>query len=131
MLCKARLFGLLCAAAPFVLPCIVNAHDIPNDVTVDMFVKPEGQHLHILVRVPLKAMRDILFPQRGPGYLDLERTAPLLPGAAKLWIAGFFETYEGDALLPNPQVMATRISLPSDFSFGSYETALAHVTGPS
>src|SRR5215467_2849128 len=114
----------------FLLPWAARAHDIPSDVTVQMFVKPEGQHLHILVRVPLKAMRDILFPQRGPGYLDLARAAPLLPGAAKLWIAGFFETYEGDSLLPNPQVLATRISLPSDFSFGSYETALAQVTGP-
>jgi len=121
---------LLCAAAFFGLPLAAHAHDIPNDVTVQMFVKPEGQHLRILARVPLKAMRDIIFPQRGPGYLDIERTTPLLPGAAKLWIAGFFETYEGDTLLPNPQVMATRISLPSDFSFSSYETALAHVTGP-
>jgi HupE/UreJ protein len=121
---------MLSVAALFVLPCAANAHDIPNDVTVQMFVKPEGQHLHILVRVPLKAMRDIIFPQRGPGYLDIERTTPLLPGAAKLWIAGFFEVYEGDMLLPNPQVLETRISLPSDFSFGSYETALAHVTGP-
>jgi HupE/UreJ protein len=128
--CRLRIFGLLSAAALVVLPFVARAHDIPNDVTVQMFVKPEGQHLRILVRVPLKAMRDILFPQRGPGYLDLERTAPLLPGAAKLWIAGFFEVYEGDALLPNPQVMATRISLPSDFSFGSYETALAHVSEP-
>jgi hypothetical protein len=114
--CRLRIFGLLSAAALVVLPFVARAHDIPNDVTVQMFVKPEGQHLRILVRVPLKAMRDILFPQRGPGYLDLERTAPLLPGAAKLWIAGFFEVYEGDALLPNPQVMATRISLPSDFT---------------
>jgi HupE/UreJ protein len=130
LLCKFRVFHLLIAVALFVLPRAVSAHDIPNDVTVQMFVKPEGQHLHILVRVPLKAMRDIIFPQRGPGYLDLERTEPLLPGAAKLWIAGFFETYEDDALLPNPQVMATRISLPSDFSFSSYETALAHVIGP-
>lgn len=130
MLYRFRICRLLSAAALFLLPCAVGAHDIPNDVTVQMFVRPEGQHLHILVRVPLKAMRDIIFPQRGPGYLDIERTAPLLPGAAKLWIAGFFEVYESDALLPNPQVIATRISLPSDFSFGSYDTALAHVTGP-
>lgn len=130
MLCKFRIHCLLSAALLFVLPCAVTAHDIPNDVTVQMFVKPEGGHLHILVRVPLKAMRDILFPQRGPGYLDIERTAPLLPGAAKLWIAGFFEVYEGETLLPNPEVIATRISLPSDFSFSSYETALAYVTGP-
>ena len=130
MLFSFRNCCLLAAAALFILPCAVRAHDIPNDVTVQMFVKPEGQHLHILVRVPLKAMRDILFPQRGPGYLDIERTEPLLAGAAKLWIAGFFEVYEGEAMLPNPQVMATRISLPSDFSFSSYEKALAHVNGP-
>lgn len=130
MLCKLRIWRLLCAAALLIEPWAASAHDIPNDVTVQMFVKPEGQHLHVLVRVPLKAMRDILFPQRGPGYLDVERTTPLLPGAAKLWIAGFFEVYEGDALLPNPQVIATRVSLPSDFSFGTYESALAHVTGP-
>src|SRR5215472_9992316 len=121
---------LLFAAAVLLFPFCARAHDIPNDVTVQMFVKPEGQHLHLLVRVPLKAMRDIMFPQRGPGYLDIERSNPLLPGAARLWIAGFFEVYEDDALLPNPQVVATRISLPSDFSFSSYESAFAHVTGP-
>ena len=117
------------AAVVLLLPLCARAHDIPNDVTVQMFVKPEGQHLHVLVRVPLKAMRDILFPQRGPGYLDIERASALLPDAAKLWIAGFFEVYEGDTLLPNPQVIATRVSLPSDLSFTSYEGALAHITG--
>jgi hypothetical protein len=125
-----RIHALLLAAALFLLPLCAPAHDIPNDVTVQMFVKPDGSHLHLLVRVPLNAMRDIRFPERGPGYLDLERATPLLPGAARLWIAGFFEVYEGDALLPNPQVVATRISLPSDFSFTSYEQALAHLTGP-
>jgi HupE/UreJ protein len=125
-----RIHRLLVAALFLFLPFFARAHDIPNDVTVQMFVKPEGTHLHLLVRVPLKAMRDISFPQRGPGYLDIERAAALLPGAARLWIAGFFETYEDDALLPNPQVVSTRISLPSDFSFASYEQALAHVTGP-
>src|SRR5215831_12029967 len=97
----------------FLLPSSARAHDIPNDVTVQAFLKPEGQHLRLLVRVPLRAIRDISFPERGPGYLDLARAAALLPGAAKLWIAGFVEVYEGDALLPNLQVLATRISLPS------------------
>jgi HupE / UreJ protein len=125
-----RIHALLLAALFFLLPSRAPAHDIPNDVTVQMFVKPEGSHLHLLVRVPLKAMRDINFPERGPGYLDLTRASGLLPGVARLWIAGFFEMYEGDTLLPNPQVVATRISLPSDFSFTSYEQALAHLTGP-
>ncbi len=106
------------------------AHDIPNDVTVQMFVQPSGEKLNLLVRVPLQAMRDIDFPARGTGYLDLARAADLLPGAATLWISDFVELYENDTRLKNPLVAATRISLPSDRSFSSFEQALAHVTGP-
>lgn len=125
-----RMHRFLLVAFGLLLPCFAGAHNIPNDVTVEMFVKPEGQHLHVLVRVPLKAMRDISFPLRGPGYLDIGRASPLLPGAARLWIAGFFEMYEDNNLLPNPQVMGARISLPSDFSFRSYESAVAHLSSP-
>jgi len=106
------------------------AHDIPNDVTVQAFLKPAGQHLNLLVRVPLKAMRDIDFPKTGPGYLDLDRASAYLPDAAKLWIADAIELYEDDSRLPYPQVLDARVSLPSDRSFASYDDALAHVSGP-
>ena len=105
------------------------AHDIPNDVTVQAFLKPSGERLNLLVRVPLKAMRDINFPQRGP-YLDLARTDALLPDGASLWIGDAVEVYEGDTRLPRPRVIETRVSLESDRSFTSYQEALAHVTGP-
>src|SRR5207253_396749 len=51
------LFVLFHAAAP-------AAHDIPNDVTVQAFLKPEGKTLRLLVRVPLLAMRDMDYPKR-------------------------------------------------------------------
>ncbi|MBV9507619.1 MAG: HupE/UreJ family protein [Acidobacteriia bacterium] len=121
---RSRLALLLAA-----LPCAASAHNIPNDVTVQMFVKPAGEHLNLLVRVPLKAMRDIEFPNRGPGYLDLNRVDAFLPDAAIQWIADFLELYEADARLPKPRVLETRISLESDRSFASYENALAHLTG--
>ena len=105
------------------------AHDIPNDVTVQAFLKPEGQRLRLLVRAPMKAMRDVEFPQKGPGYLDLARTGPFLADAATLWIADAIAIYEGDSRLPKPQVLATMVSLESDRSFATYEDALAHVTG--
>ncbi len=111
-------------------PCGAAAHDIPNDVTVQAFVKPHGQRLQLLIRVPLKAMRDINFPERGPGYLDLARVEAVLPGAATLWIADFIEVYEDDTRLAKPQFVETRVSLPSDRSFSSYEEALVHLTGP-
>jgi hypothetical protein len=112
-----------------VLPCILSAHDIPADVTVQAFLKPAGEHLEFLVRVPLKAMRDIDFPKRGPGYLDLASTQPLLRDASTLWISDAVELYEGDIRLPKPRVAATQLSLESDRSFASYEQAVAHVTG--
>jgi hypothetical protein len=120
---------LLVAALIFAMPNGALAHDIPNDLTIQAFLKPEGQRLHVLVRVPLKGLRDIVFPERGPGYLDLERVAPLLPDASTLWISDAIELYEGDSRLGKPRVVETRISLESDKSFASYEDALAHVTG--
>ena len=93
-------------------------------------IKPSGDTLHLLVRVPLKAMRDVDFPERGPGYLDLERVHPLLADASTLWLSDFIDIYEGDVKLPKPKVVATLLSLESDRSFLSYETALKHVLGP-
>jgi hypothetical protein len=112
------------------LPNAILAHDIPNDVTVQAFVKPDGQKLHLLLRVPLNAMRDTEFPERGPGYLDLERIDASLREAAMVWIADAISIYEDDARLANPQLLDVRASLPSDKSFSSYDEAFAHVTGP-
>ena len=112
------------------LPAFAFAHDIPVDATVQAFVKPSGDRLHLLVRVPLETMRDVDVPLGTSGYLDLDKLAPMMPAAATLWISNFVRIYENDEPLPHPQVIATQISLPSDKSFGSYEQALAHVTGP-
>src|SRR3954447_14736177 len=107
------------------------AHDIPNDVMLRVFVKPEGQRLNLLLRAPLPAIRDVAFPERGAGYLDLERVEPLLPDAALQWIADFVELYENDTpLTKRPRVVGARISLASDSSFASYEQATANIAGP-
>jgi len=113
----------------FALSYAVAAHDIPNDVTVQMFVKPEGERLRLLVRAPLRACRDVDFPKRGPGYLDLARAGDSLRDAATLWLSDAVQIYEGDRRLTNPNVVETRVSLESDRSFTSYEEALAHVKG--
>ena len=95
-----------------------------------MFVKPAGAQLQLLVRVPLKTIRDLEFPERADGYLDVEKLAPQLGDAAKVWIADFVEIQEGDTRLPNPRIAATQLSLESDRSFASFDAALDHVTGP-
>jgi len=105
------------------------AHDIPNDVTVQMFLKPAGDKLDVLVRVPVKSMRDTDFPKLGPGYLDLTRADQYLQDAATVWLARAIEVYEGDSRLPEPRLLAVRASLESDKSFASFEAARANITG--
>jgi hypothetical protein len=130
MLAPTRGAAALVAALLFT-PGLLSAHDIPNDVTVQAFLKPSGDRLHLLVRVPLKAMRDVDFPARGKeGFLDIEGTGPLLPDAATLWISNFINLYENHTVLPKPRVVETRLALPSDRSFTSYEAAMAHLAGP-
>ena len=49
------------------------AHEIPNDVKLNVFFKPAGNRLLVLVRAPLAAMNEAEVPTRGPGYIDLAR----------------------------------------------------------
>jgi HupE / UreJ protein len=128
--------AILAAAALLVLWAAAGpaAHDIPNDVTVQTFLKPEGQRLRLLVRVPLGAMRDMDYPKpRGTtnaDLLDLSRAEQSLRDAATLWLSDFLDLYENDQPLGPPQVASVRAAVQSDKSFASYEEALAHVTGP-
>jgi len=126
---QAALVALLSGC--FLITCIdVVAHDIPNDVTVQAFLKPEGDKLELLVRVPLRACRDIDFPTRGPGYIDLARADASIRDAATLWVSDNIELYEEGIRLQQARVAAARVSLESERSFESYEQAREHVTGP-
>lgn len=109
------------------VPSTPHAHEIPSDVTVLAFVKPEGDRLRVLVRVPLVSMRDVEFPLYGPGYLDIRGAEPLLEDQALIWIADYLELWEDGSPLQRPEVAGVRLSLPSDRSFTSYEQALAHL----
>ncbi len=73
---------------------------------------------------------EVEFPLRGPGYIELSAVDEALRGAAKLYLTDNITVYENDAPLPTPRVVATRISLPSDKSFASFDRARAHLTGP-
>ena len=127
----SRIFAAL--ALLTIAVAVPRAHEIPNEVTVYTFLKPEGQRLLFLVRAPMKALRDIDVPRRDgvyQGYIDLERADRAFRDAATQWIADFVTLYEEGRQLPYPEVTAVRASLPSDRSFESYERALAHITGP-
>jgi hypothetical protein len=125
-----RVLFLLAIALPMAQPHGLRAHEIPSDVILQAFLRPDGDRLRLLVRAPLGAMRDIQFPTRDQTHLDLARVEPSLRNAATLWIADNFAVFEGDARLGAPAIIRAKVSLPSDRSFGSYEAAYAHVAGP-
>src|SRR4051812_3889720 len=124
--------SLLCFCPAFV--SLAFAHEIPNDVTIQAFFKPRGQHLQVALRVPLAAMRDMDYPRRNgiisSESLDLSRADKTLRDAATLWIADFLHVYENGVALPYPSVASVRASLQGDPSFGSFDDAIAHLTGP-
>lgn len=104
-----------------------EAHEIPADVTIQSFVKPEDGTLRMIVRVPLVAMRDYEFPLRDPGYVEIAASQGLVREAAGLWIADYVEMFEGSQPLDRPEVAAVRVSIPGDGAFVDYERALANV----
>ncbi len=66
-----RRTAAIVVALVLLLPSWPEAHEIPADVTVQVFVAPEGGMLRLLVRTPLFAMREFDFPVRDPGYLEI------------------------------------------------------------
>jgi hypothetical protein len=111
----ARYAALAIAAA---LACSIapgaRAHEIPADVKINGFVRPVGDRLELLIRVPLAAMREVEFPTRGPGYLDLPRADEALRNATKLWLIDGIDLYENDARLGSPRIVKARVSLAAD-----------------
>jgi hypothetical protein len=130
---RKPIFSLPLAAAAVLLLCCQArpaAHDIPTDVTVRTFVKPEGQRLRLLVRVPIVALRDIVWPLRAPDTLDIGRAQKDLRDAASLWVADAVRMYEGDTALPYPTLAQFRAAPGGDRSFETYDQAVARVTAP-
>ena len=126
---KDRILALAVIACALWPAVNVSAHDIPNDVTVQVLVKPDGQRVQLLVRAPLKAMRDVEYPMRGADRLDVGRADTILHDAATVWLVNNIDLYEADTALGGARIAAVRASLPADKSFGSFDAALAHVTG--
>ena len=125
---RARWAGLI--AALLLLPGLIQGHDIPNDVAVHAFLKPEGQRLRFLIRVPMSAMREIDHPKNADGYVDLAQVEKPLRNAAETWVSSSFALYEGDTELPKPTIVSVRAAFPSDRSIASYEEFLAHLAAP-
>jgi hypothetical protein len=126
-------FGLLAMLAAAFLPgsiATVAAHEIPSTATVQAFIRPEGDRLQLLMRVPLAAMRDIDWPVRGPGFLEVAESQRHYETAAKTWLVDYVSIYENGRLLGDERIVSSRISIPSDASFLAFESAMANLSAP-
>jgi HupE / UreJ protein len=123
-------FAFLAVALGALMPRDAHAHEIPTDVVVHAWLKAEDDRLNLVVRVPLEAMRDIQFPQRGLGYLDIAAANDLLRDAAQIWVANDIELYEEGMRLPGKKVSSVRVAIPSDQSFRSFDSAIEGVRRP-
>lgn len=108
-------------------PVTVAAHEVPQRVGVIAFVRPDGQRLRVVVRVPLESMRDMQFAIQPDGTLDLTKIGTLLPEAAELWVGNYLEFFENGVKTGAGRPTFTQLSLPSDRSFTSFESAVAHL----
>ncbi|MDH4324123.1 MAG: HupE/UreJ family protein [Betaproteobacteria bacterium] len=113
---------------PGLLSAPASAHDIPDEIVLHGFVKPEGDRLHLLLRVPLAMLLGMNLPKRGVGYLDLAQIDDKLQAAATAAARELVLTENGVELTPGR--MRARISEPSDRSFETYDKALANIAGP-
>lgn len=124
-------FSLLGALALLlVAPARLVPHEIPERVAVRAWVASRDTLLTLLVRVPLEAMRDLDFPERADGSLDLVAVRALLPDAAQLWVAEAISVHADGEALGGGQLRAVRVALPDDRSFAGWDAALASFESP-
>ena len=120
-----------CALALLValaLQAVVVAHDIPDEIVVQSYVRPQQNQLQVLVRIPLLAVAEANLPKDGTGYLAMPYIDAALREAANQ-ISNGIVFLEGDERLTRYDMANARISLPSDRSFDTYDGAVARVRG--
>ena len=125
---RTRRIAAVAVALVLILPTWSGeAHEIPADVTVQAFVKPEGGTLRMLVRVPLVSLRDYNFPSREPGYLEISESENMILEAVDVWIGDYVSMLENEGSLGRAELAAVRVAIPGDRAFRSWERAYENV----
>ena len=115
-------------ALALTLQAALSAHDIPDEIVVQSYVRPQQNQMQVLLRVPLLAIADANLPKDGTGYLAMPYLDPALREAANQ-ISNGVVFLEGDERLTRYELAHAIVSLPSDRSFDTYDSAIARVRG--
>jgi hypothetical protein len=117
----AGVIGCLAAAAR-----PASAHTLPPEVVT--FVKVEGAHARVLVRVPTIMLTDARLPMVDTVYLNLKALDARLRVIA-IEVARSLELSDSGRSLP-PPVASWMVSVLTDTSFDNWERAEARLTQP-
>jgi hydrogenase/urease accessory protein HupE len=117
---------LLLALCALSAPRPGHAHEFSMDAVMNAFVRIDEQQAHLVVRVPLFALRHAGFPLKGR-EIEVDRSGPAIERALAM-IGEGITLYEGDQPL-RPSSAIGRLQLPSDRSFDAYPEALADAEG--
>jgi len=127
-----RVFITVCLLSWMGFASPAYSDEIPQRVAIQAFVKPEGDQLNLLMRVPMDAMGGVQWPLRGEiGYLIFSQADAAKADAAYNTLLRSIQIFEGDELLVQPTVEASRIALPSNRGFTDYQSALETVNSPA
>jgi hydrogenase/urease accessory protein HupE len=113
----------LCALAT---PRPGHAHEFSMDAVMTGFVKIDEHQAHLVVRVPLFALRHAGFPLNGR-EIDVGRSGPAVERALAM-IGEDITLFEDEQPL-RPSSAIGRLQLPSDRSFDSYSDAVTDAGG--
>ena len=123
-----RYAALLALLALGVTPA--SAHEIPARAVVTIHVVRTADTLRLWVRAPLEGMRDVTFPERADGTVDLRRLGPALHESATLWIAPGLGFRGRSGARREPRVVDARVAVPTDRSFDALDALTRHFAAP-
>src|SRR6266699_6274385 len=88
---------------------LVRAHDVPDEIVIRTYLRPDATRLQVLLRIPLLAVTDTNLPKDGTGYLAMAYLDPALRDAANQIAAGIV-FLENDERLSQFELAGARIS---------------------
>ncbi|MCU0623449.1 MAG: HupE/UreJ family protein [Gemmatimonadaceae bacterium] len=120
-LLASLLVSLLCGL--LVGPAPAAAHEMPARVALRGYVAPSDGRVRVALRLPLAALRDLDFPLRPDGTLDLEAARPRIDEGLRTWVLPSLTLESNDEPLGPWQVGAWRVRAPGDRAFETWAGA--------
>jgi hypothetical protein len=122
----ARWLALTLLGSALVAPRSARAHEFTMDAVMNAFVKVDEREAHLVVRVPIFALRHAGFPVTGRD-IDVAGSGPAIQRALAMLRQDIMLWEDERQLVPSSAV--GRLQLPSDRSFDKYKDALADAAG--